>query len=689
MTDGGRPGQPIGHYLFGAGLTTRLAHLGVSSGAVDDAAGPQREQELLLVLERLEHALDGARTGLWDWSIATGVITWSAHTEALFGFEPGAFTGTADEYQSRIHPDDREMVQAAIAQAIADPAVAYGVEHRVARRDGTVRWVEGRGYVYRDSAGNPVRMAGSVTDITERKEAEHALRLSEERFRQLAEASSEGVFVVENGVIVDANPQLGVMFGQPPDDIVGHHVFEFVAEEAVADVQGHIARGGVSAYGSTGRRVDGTTFPVDVRAQPLHAAAGGRRLVVLRDLTATRRGEDDRLALEREVQHSQKLESLGVLAGGIAHDFNNLLVAMLGNLELALGDLPARTDVRTYLLDAESAAKRAAALTAKLLAYSGRGRFEVRPVSINQLIGEMTTSIHNAVRRTLRVKLCLGTAIPKVEGDPTQIHQLVMNLIVNAAESIGDGPGEISLTTGIREWTREDLRAGYVPDVADAGRFVFLTVTDTGAGMDDAVKARLFEPFFTTKFTGRGLGMAAVIGILRAHKGTIFVDSTPGQGASITALFPTQLSRADSGSDSDTVARPQPAPMLSAERPTVLIVDDEEAVRSICRQMIDRLGYAAEAVAGGQEALDLLRQPAKGISCVLLDLTMPGMDGAETAAAIQKLRPSLPIVIASGFSESEVVERLGPRHVASVVQKPYRMATLRDVLAPLVPPSRP
>ncbi|MCX6539653.1 MAG: PAS domain S-box protein [Acidobacteria bacterium] len=652
-----------------------------------DRAEASRQAELRVTADRLALALEGARTGIWDWRIASGDVKWSGQVEALFGLVPGTFGGTFDAYAALIHPDDRDVLRKAIESAMADPSEPFGVEHRIVRPDGTVRWVEGRGRVYRDAHGRPERMAGAVTDITERKEAEQALRQSEERFRLLADSSSEAIVISDGGVVVDANPQVAAMLGLKPDEVIGRHVLEFATPEAVSEIEKRLASEEYAPYQTVLRRSDGTQFPVDVRGRFLQSGSRRLRLAVIHDLTESRRGEDDRVALERQVQHSQKLESLGVLAGGIAHDFNNLLVAMLGNLELALDDLPPQSDVRPYLRDAESAAKRAAALTAKLLAYSGRGRFEVRPMDINAVITEMSSTIRSAVRRSIRFDMKLGADVPIVEGDPTQVHQLVMNLIVNAAEAIGDAAGNITLTTGAREWTREELRGGHVPDVAAAGPFVFLTISDTGSGMDQTVKARLFEPFFTTKFTGRGLGMAAVLGILRAHKGTIFVESEPGQGATVTVLFPASLASAET-EVVEPAAGVRVADASTVGRPTVLIVDDEDTVRSICRQMLERLGYEVEAVGSGREAVELLRQPTIHVGCVLLDLTMPGMDGAETAAAIQQLRPDLPIVIASGYSEPEVVERLGATRVASVVQKPYQLRTLRDTLGPLVAPAR-
>ncbi|MEI6667245.1 MAG: PAS domain S-box protein [Acidobacteriota bacterium] len=645
----------------------------------------RRKLDLRLTTERLALALEGARTGLWDWHVDANALTWSGQVEVLFGMAPGSFAGTFEAYLAMVHPDDRGMLQEAIQAALAHPSEPYRVEHRIVRPDGTNRWVEGRGHVYCGAHGRPERMAGSITDVTDRRETEQALRQSEERFRLLADATAEGIAITDEGIIVHANQQLLDMLGLTAPDVIGHRAAPSVTGGSVEDINAQPGATSTAAYEVVVRRTDGSSIPVAVRARYTQLGAKRFRIAVVRDLTETRRAQDDRVALERQVQHSQKLESLGVLAGGIAHDFNNLLVAILGNIELALGDAPWQSPLTAYLREAETAARRVAALTAKLLAYSGRGRFEVRPLDINALIEEMSSTLRASIRPSIRFDAILAPDLPPVEGDPSQIQQLVMSLIVNAAEAIGDNAGRITLTTEAHDLTTEELRKGYVPDVESAGRFALLTVIDTGAGMEPAVQERLFEPFFTTKFAGRGLGMSAVLGILRAHKGTIFVDSQPGHGTTVTAVLPAGSAAGRADVDRRVVGAAAADPVHAASQ-TVLVVDDEDAVRSICCQMLERLGYGVASVSSGHEAIELLQQPDTDVGCVLLDLTMPGMDGAETAAEIQALHPDLPIVIVSGFSESEVVERLGARRVTAVVQKPYRIATLRNILSPLLPP---
>ncbi len=392
------------------------------------------------------------------------------------------------------------------------------------------------------------------------------------------------------------------------------------------------------------------------------------------DITDRKRAEEDRRRLEAQLLHAQKLESLGVLAGGIAHDFNNLLVALLGNAELAVAELPPVSPVLPYLRNIEAASCRAAELCRQMLAYSGRGSFAVEALDLSEVVRETTHMLEVSISKKARLRYDLADGLPAVEVDPTQIRQVVMNMITNASEAIGDRSGEITLSTAVADCDRATLTATVVDDGLPEGRYVVLEVADTGCGMSPEVQRRVFDPFFSTKFAGRGLGMAAVLGIVRGHRGAIRVDSTPELGTRVRALFPASREAACSRPDRTSL------PSGESAGGTVLVVDDDDNVRPVTQMMLERLGFQVLLACDGREGLDVFRAHRGEIVCVLLDLTMPEMDGEETLAALRELDPRVRVILSSGYNQLEVVQRFAGRGLAGFVQKPYRLADLRATL---------
>lgn len=381
------------------------------------------------------------------------------------------------------------------------------------------------------------------------------------------------------------------------------------------------------------------------------------------------RAEQERLALERKMLEAQKLESLGVLAGGIAHDFNNLLVTMLGNAGLALMEVSPESRARQYLEQVQVAAQRAADLTRQMLAYSGKGRFIIQPLSLNDVIEEMVKLLRVSMSKQATLQLNLAPNLALIPADATQLRQVVMNLITNASDALGERAGTITVSTGSMFVERNELER--IPPVGDlpSGEYVFLEVADTGSGMDAETQARIFEPFFTTKFTGRGLGLAAVLGIMRGHRGAIQVNSVVGEGTTFRLLFPPQ--------DMPLLNVPayEPAPAL-LHRAKILVVDDEAMVRQIIIEMLQRFGYDLLGAENGARALELAE--THEFDCVMLDLTMPGMSSEETLLRLRELYPNLRVILMSGYSEQDAAARFGGTPLDGFVQKPFTPADLVD-----------
>jgi PAS domain S-box-containing protein len=393
-------------------------------------------------------------------------------------------------------------------------------------------------------------------------------------------------------------------------------------------------------------------------------------VVNARDITERRQVELDRQVMEAKVQQAQKLESLGVLAGGIAHDFNNLLMGIMGHAGLALMEMPANSPLRRRIHQIEVAATRAAELTNQLLAYSGRGTFQVEPLSLSRLVDEMESLLETVISKKAHIEHRYAETLPLIEGDATQLRQVIMNLITNASDALGDRTGKITISIGTMATDPfTPCLAGTPPE----GESVFLEVNDTGTGMESDTLERIFDPFFTTKFTGRGLGLAAVLGIVRGHHGAIQVTSHPDAGTSFRLLFPATDKLPIPNAWEEFAVQPYQSQGL------ILVVDDEEAVRSVASATLERCGFTVLTTTNGREGLRAYREQAEHIRAVLLDLTMPILNGEEVLAELRSgdaPGTTVPVLLSSGYSSTDVagnLQRYGPIHF---LQKPYHPGDL-------------
>ncbi|MBI4643025.1 MAG: response regulator [Deltaproteobacteria bacterium] len=401
---------------------------------------------------------------------------------------------------------------------------------------------------------------------------------------------------------------------------------------------------------------------------------GKKTLGVFNDVTERKRAQEERARLEAQMREVQKLESLGVLAGGIAHDFNNLLMAILGNADLALLALSPASPARPNVEEIVRASQRAADLCRQMLAYSGKGRFVIGRYDLSEIVREMAQMLQVSVSKKASLRYSFAADLLAVEVDATQMRQVIMNLITNASEALGDVSGVISVSTGIMDCDRVFLAESHLDDKLPKGRYVFLEVADSGGGMDEETRRRIFDPFFTTKFTGRGLGLAAVLGIVRGHQGAIKVRSDPGKGTTFTILLPAMAWKPG---DRAQMAAPAAA---SRQQGTILLIDDDPHVRRVAGEMLGRLGLKVLTAAHGQEGLIIFRAKREEIDCVLLDLTMPGMGGEEAFLEMRRLRPDVRVVLSSGYDEQDAMEQFIGQGLAGFIQKPYTVAKLQEVL---------
>jgi PAS domain S-box-containing protein len=404
-----------------------------------------------------------------------------------------------------------------------------------------------------------------------------------------------------------------------------------------------------------------------IRAVPV--VSTGEALVWLGTFTDL----EEQKRAEQILGQKQKLESIGLLAGGIAHDFNNLLVGIIGAVSLTLDLLPADHESRPMLQVAQNSGERAAHLVRQMLAYAGKGSFLLEKLDLSQLVQNTWDLVRGTIPTSIEVQFLTRTGLPPLIADASQIEQIVMNLLINAAEAIPSGkPGRVIVRTDLERISHT------LPNVGsdlEPGEYHLLEVRDNGSGMDEATKARIFDPFFTTKFTGRGLGLAAVQGIVRNNGGAILVDSSPGQGTSFKILLRPGTA-VPAAANVVEITETKPIPVAP-----ILVVDDEQLVLSVARTALERAGYEVQIATSGADAIQIVRSRIDGFSLIILDLSMPAMDGIDTLGYLRALDPDIPILLASGYSETEMRQRSEGLTVSGFIQKPFTSRNLREKVA--------
>jgi signal transduction histidine kinase/CheY-like chemotaxis protein len=419
----------------------------------------------------------------------------------------------------------------------------------------------------------------------------------------------------------------------------------------------------------------GAVVPVSLVAL-LHRAADGTAdsfSFVLRDISRRKQAEAARLDQERRLLQLQKTESLGVLAGGIAHDFNNLLTTMLGNAGLARNELPAESPLHESLSQIEVAAHRAADLCQQMLAYAGRRPLSESEVNLNELIEQTQRLFQVSISKKTVVHLALAPSPVVVRATGPQLQQVILNLVINAAEAIGDREGRLSLRTAQRDFNHDELRTEFSADALPPGRYALCEVEDSGSGIPPEIRRRIFDPFFTTKATGHGLGLAAVHGVVTSHRGALAVDSTPGRGSTFRFILPL------ANTSAPAIASPVSAPSWSGTG-LALVVDDEPGVLRVAARMLDSFGFTTLTAADGAEGVARFRENAGRLRLVLLDLMMPRMDGVEAFGEMHRLDPAVPVVLMSGFAGNLNLDRFTTAKPAGMLAKPFTRAALHASL---------
>ena len=585
---------------------------------------------------------------------------------------------------------------------LAEQGQLRSVELNVVRRDGVSRVIS--------LSMNAMPFEGEQAlcsaffDITEQKEAERKLaqhnQLLEvqvrERTAELQAARDELLSTLDNmmdtyykilpdGKVGWTSASIVALLGYQMSEIAGMSLKELcINKHEYSRIAAELARNGGVLVNQTIqlRHKLGHTVWVSFSAHWVLGAHGKLVAVegVARDITAMVEAENHKAELERRMVHVQRLESLGVLAGGIAHDFNNILAGILANAELAELNLLDGSSAEGELKGIIASSIRAAELCQQMLAYSGQGSFRREDLSVTELVEEALQLIDISIPKNISLNLDLASGLPAIHADRTQLQQVIMNLVTNAAESIGHGcAGSITIRTVAMHASRKDLQSRFIEAELEPGDYVLLEVSDSGCGMDGATIEKMFEPFFTTKFTGRGLGMSAVLGIVRSHGGTIHVSSRPGRGTMFRILLPV----CERPSLKSAEKRPTALKRVHPTGYKVLVVEDEEAVSSVVKRLLERMGCEVMIATDGESGVETYRRHRDVIDLVLMDLTMPVMDGREALKRLREIDPDLPVFICSGYSYEGVESGFAEVRPSGFLQKPFTMQTLQRILVGL------
>ena len=569
-----------------------------------------------------------------------------------------------------------------------DAEICKHYENEVITAKGTRKIIRWNNIIVKNDFGEIEGVLTSGEDITRQKKNEKKLLFEEEKYRQLVENINDLVYSVDtSGILTYLSPAVKSILGYTEEEGVGKHFSLFVHPDDLNRMQiifknalkGHIEP-------AEFRIIDkkGNPHTVHLTAQPIFiedkiTGFSG----IISDITERIAIEQERLELEKQRLHSQKLESLGVLTGGIAHDFNNLLMAILGNLDIASQNPLVPPSANLSIQQALNAARRATELTQQMLAYAGKATIVNREIDLSRLVEENARLLRVSIHKTITVNLNTAKNLPYISGDGGQLQQVVMNLITNASDAIGAKAGEISITTGVMYCDKNYLKNSCINEKPDEGTFVFLEVEDTGCGMDEETLQRLFDPFFTTKFTGRGLGMSAVLGIVRNHKGAIIVKSKVNKGTTIRLLFPA-LEEKTVNTEENNLSGQITDDTISQISGTVLVADDEDAVRDVCKSMVELLGCRVLTASNGQEAVEVFQKNNPEIDCVILDLSMPVMDGIAALNDIKKINPEIKVILSSGFPRNDAMERFRGHGITGFIQKPYNLHDLEKALTSIM-----
>jgi len=617
-------------------------------------------------MERLDLALRSAGMGVWHWEITENKRYFDDQVCHLLGINPATFTGAAEEFYGVVHPDDREMLKAALVRTV-EKDVLYEPEYRAVWPNGSIHDITARGRLVCDDEGRPIRINGIIWDITERKRAEETLKAERQRLHNVLDAMPIMVCLLTPDYHVPfANRAFREKFGESH----GRRCYEycFGKKEPCDFCETYLVLKTGTPHRWEVKNPDGASV-FDVYAFPFTDVDGSPMILEVDvDITERKRAEEEKLKLKEQLLHSQKMEAVGTLAGGIAHDFNNILNVIMGYGSMVMDRIGDDQLSKDQMNEVLSAAERAANLTKRLLVFSRKQAVEVKPININELILGLQKMLVRIIRENIELDVDLTDRPVIVLADAGQIEQVLMNLAANARDAMPEG-GSLTISTSLDEIDDEYVAAyGY----GKPGRYARITVTDTGQGMDAETQKKIFEPFFTTKGVGEGtgLGLAISYGIIKQHNGYIKVYSEPGQGT----LFKIYLPLREGGTAPD--AKAEVAVAVKGGNETILVAEDDASLRKLTRIMLESFGYSVISAEDGEDSIIKFMENRERISLVLLDMIMPKKNGKEVSEAIRKVSPRIKILFASGYTMDIIKTKELTESDFDFIHKPFQQKDL-------------
>ena len=681
--------QPLFDFRVGA---TRDAVLMIAflltALIVSRLVGSAREQTRALRRSRanLADAQRLSRTGSFSWRVSSGEIRWSEETFRIFQYDRTS-KPTMELILQRVHPEDAALVQQTVERA-SENGKHFDFEHRLLMPDGCIKYVHVVGHAEGDQSGE-LEFVGAVMDITERQRAVEALQRTKNRFRAMVEKSAEGILLMvpEEGVVY-ASPSVERVLGYVPEELAGQSVQSLTDRLVHADHRQQQTDIWTRLLQDPDHELtsevmlqhkDGSWRWIESTARNLLNEPGVQAVVAnFRDITERKRAQAERERLEQRLRQAAKMEAVGRLAGGIAHDFNNVLAGIFAYGEMLVEETPDGSPLRRYAQNVLTAASRGRGLVEQILGYSRSQRGKRAPVDIAHVVAETLELVRGSLPADIRLEASMPERPLVVIGDATQLHQVVTNLCSNAIQAM-DGGGTLRVMLETADVSTE---RGLSHGTLAAGRYVRLTVEDTGSGMDEATLSRIFEPFFTTKEVGQGtgLGLSLVYAIITDSGGTIDVKSAPRQGTTFSIYGPlveVALAAAD-----DTAIAP---PRGNGER--VLLVDDEAPLLAATAEVLSRLGYEPASFSDSHAALAAFEAAPGRFDVVVTDEVMPGLTGTGLASVLRRHRPDMPIVLMSGYSGPILTQQALAAGVSELLTKPLQSREIATTLARVLHPA--
>lgn len=632
-----------------------------------DITERKRSEEALRESEALLNEAQAiAGVGSFFWDIGNDTLKWSRHMFTIAGLDPDAFYGNLqDTIANMIYPDDRDSVKEQIDQMISQRKT-FPMEFRLVRPDGNIRWLRSRSRFEFDHHGLPVRCIGVHHDITEQKAAAQALKESQEKYRMVVENAAEAIFVAQDGYITFCNPKTEEIIGFPSTELYARPLSEFIHpddRQLVMDRHFRRMKGESLPSNYTFKVVaaKGQVKCVEINVISIEWERKPATLSFLTDVTEWENAEQQRLKLERQVQHSQRIQAIGTLAGGIAHDFNNVLFPIMGLSEILLEDLESGSASHSHVQSIFQSAKRAKELVKQILAFSRQADQDTKPIRLQNIVKEVAALIRSTLPTTIEIRHRIDPTCGLVMADPVQIHQVLMNLVTNAYHAMEENGGLLEIGLDNKYLDAADLN----DSTMKAGTYVCLSVIDTGNGMDEETKAKIFDPYFTTKPVGKGtgLGLSVVHGIVKSHGGEISVYSEPTKGTVIKVYLPLMEPLSELEPKQESLTTP-------GGHEHILLVDDEQAIVSMEKALLQRLGYVVTGRTSSLEALEAFKANPLRFDLVITDMTMPHMTGTQLAQKIKELRPETKVIVCTGFSEHIDSEKAGQFNIDGFIMKP-------------------